>query len=442
MYLPARGFFVVSGSPAKSSGSQQETVVEKRKLPLEAAAMKHILTDLQVKNATCPSGQKIKKFHDGNGLYFWCQADGGRYWRLRYYHGGKERGMALGSYPKVSLAEARKAAEKQQEILARGTDPAEAKRKSKQAEARAKDDSFEALAGEWHEARKHTWSVKYGHDEWTRLQQHVFPHIGRTPVTRIEARDLIALLKKIQASGATSSGFRVLSTIRQILDFAINNDRLERNVAVGREGALKVHKPKNRAHVEPKEFPDLLKAIATYDQIGSKEVMFALRLISMVFTRASELTQAEWTEFDFDNNLWEIPASRMKMEKTLLVPLAPQVVDILSELKSLNPNSRFILPGREGKKGLSTNALLDALNALGYGGKQTVHGFRHIASTALNEVRNGDERMFDPDAIEAQLAHTSGGTRGVYNKARYLPERRRIMAWWANYLDEIVKEDI
>lgn len=402
---------------------------------------KHNLTDLQVKNATCPEGQKIKKYHDGAGLYLWCMADGTRCWRFRYYLDGKERGMALGTYPKVSLADARKAVEVQRGILQTGTDPAQEKKKAKQADKLAKDDTFEALATEWYESRSHTWSAKYAADEWTRLKQYVFPAIGKQPVSHIEAPDLIAVLRKVQATGATSSAFRVLATVRQILDFAINSGRLAHNVAIGREGALKVHKPKNRAHVDVKEFPDLVKAIATYDQIGTRDVMFALQLITLLFTRANELLQAEWTEFDFDKALWEIPAIRMKMEKELLVPLAPQVVAILKELKIRNPNSKFILPGRSGKKGLSINALLGALDSLGYGKKQTVHGFRHIASTILNEARNEDERLFDPDAIEAQLAHISGGTRGVYNKAKYLPERRRIMSWWANHLDEITKEE-
>jgi integrase len=403
---------------------------------------KHNLTDLQVKNATCPTGQKIKKYHDGTGLYLWCMADGSRCWRFRYYLNGIERGMALGTYPKISLADARKAVEKQREILRSGTDPAQEKKKAKQADKQAKDDSFEALAREWYETRKHTWSTKYAADEWARLEQHAFPNLRKLPVTQIEAPDLIAVLRKVQATGATSSAFRVLSTIRQILDFAINSGRLTRNVAVGREGALKAHKAKNRAHVDVKEFPALVKAIATYDQIGTREVMFALQLIALLFTRANELLQAEWSEFDFDKLLWEIPAARMKMEKPLLVPLAPPVIKILDELKAMHPNSKFILPGRGGKKGLSINALLGALDSLGYGKKQTVHGFRHIASTIINEARNGDERLFDGDAVEAQLAHVSGGTRGVYNKAKYLPERRRLMNWWADFVTKIIKKDI
>ena len=396
---------------------------------------KHILTDLEVKNATCPPGKKIKKYHDGNGLYLWCMKDGGKWWRLRYYVSGQEPCLALGAYPATSLADARDAADAQHKLLKAGTDPSLVKRRDKQADRQAKDDSFEAVAREWYETRSHMWAVKHSHDVWKRLKQHVFPTLGKVPVRDIEAPDLIALLKKVQASGATSLAFRVLGNIRQILDFAINSGRLERNVATGREGALKVAKSTNHAHVSAKEFPELIRKIATYESIGgNRTVMLALQLISMVFTRANELLQAEWTEFDFDKLLWEIPASRMKMDKELLVPLAPQVVAILKELKEMNPNSKFILPGRGGRKGISANSLLLALKSLGYEKKQTVHGFRHIASTALNEELIGDERMFDSDAVEAQMAHVAGGTRGVYNKAKYLAERRRIMGWWADFV--------
>lgn len=395
------------------------------------------LTDLDVRNAHCPDGKKIKKYHDGAGLYLWCLKDGGRWWRFRFYVDGKEKTMGLGAYPSVSLAQARVKARAQRDILEAGTDPAVARKKEKAADKLARADSFEAVAKEWYESRSHMWAVKHRHDVWKRLEQHVFPTLGKLPVSQIEAPDLIAALRKVQASGASGLAFRVLGNIRQILDFAINSGRLERNVATGREGALKVPKPANHAHVSTEEFPELIRKIATYD---NRKVALALQLISMVFTRANELLQAEWSEFDFDNKLWEIPASRMKMEKALLVPLAPQVIKILDELKDMNPDSKFVFPGRGRNGVITSNLLLNALKVLGYGKKQTVHGFRHIASTILNEARHGDERLFDPDAIEAQLAHTSGGTRAVYNKARYLPERRRIMCWWASYLEEITKK--
>lgn len=404
------------------------------------------LTDVQIKNATCPPGKKIKKYHDGDGLYLWCMADdkdgrpGGKWWRLRYYLDGKERGMALGAYPKVSLAQAREAAKVQRELLKKGTDPAQAKKKQKVVEKQARADSFEAIAREWHDAQSPGWGEGYATGMWARLEAYAFPVLGKMPVTAIEASDVLEALRKVQAAGFTQVAYRVLANIRAVLDYAINSGRLGQNVAVGREGALKVHKAKNQAHVSPKEFPALIKKIATYESIGNRQTMLALQLIALTFVRANELLQAEWSEFDFDNALWEIPAERMKMERALLVPLAPQVINILVELKAMNPESKLILPGRGGKKGITNSTLLNALKLLGYAKKQTVHGFRHIASTALNEARGDDDKqLFESDAIEAQLAHVIGGTRGKYNKATYLAERRKIMAWWASHLEGMAK---
>lgn len=390
------------------------------------------LTDLQVKNATCPAGQKIKKYHDGQGLYLWCTADGGRWWRLRYYVGGKERGMALGSHPKVSLAQARAEADKQRKILAGGADPAAAKRQAKAADKAAAADTLEAVAAEWFANVSHRWVAKHARIVWTRLETHVFPSLGKMPVKDIGAPDLIATLRKIQQGGAEAIAFRVLGDIRRINDYAINCGRLDKNIAIGREGALKTPTTKNRAHVSQKEFPALVQAIASYT--GERKTQLALQLAMMTFVRANELLLAQWSEFDFDNLIWEIPAERMKMGKTLLVPLAPQVVDILNELKAMNPTSEFILPGARKGRAVSQSALLGALKQLGYGGKQTVHGFRHVASTALHEARDGDHKLFHSDAIERQLAHVAGGVRSVYDKSELLPERRRIMTWWAQFV--------
>ncbi|MEZ1837553.1 integrase arm-type DNA-binding domain-containing protein [Pseudomonas putida] len=397
------------------------------------------LTDLEIGAFTCPPDKKIKKYSIEPGLYLWCMADGGKWWRLRYYIDGKERCMALGAYPKTGLAQARKAAEAQRELLKKGTDPAQAKKKQKAVEKQAKADSFEAIAREWFEAQSPEWGERYAQGMWARLEAHAFPVLGKMPVTAIEASDVIETLRKVQAAGYTQVAYRVLANISAVLDYAINSGRLVQNVAVGREGALKKHKAKNQAHVKPKEVPTLIKKITTYETIGNRQTMLALQLIALTFVRANELLQAQWSEFDIDNALWEIPAERMKMDRALLVPLAPQVIKILEELKAMNPESELILPGRGGKQGITNSTLLNALKLLGYAGKQTVHGFRHIASTALNEARNGDERMFDSDAIEAQLAHTTGGTRKVYNKAKYLPERRKIMLWWADHLDKMVQ---
>ncbi|NBA96295.1 integrase arm-type DNA-binding domain-containing protein [Pseudomonas sp. R5(2019)] len=399
------------------------------------------LTDLKCRNASCKPGKKITKLAAGDNLYLWVFATGQKYWRFRFYSQGKEGLLSLGVYPATGLAEARRKAAALRTDLKAGKDPSQVRQKAVREDKQAQADTFEAFATEWYEARSHLWSAKYSKGVLSALQTHAFPILGRMPVKDIEAPDIIAVLHRVQATGATTQAFRLLRIIQAVLDFAINNGRLVQNVAVGREGALKAHKSGNRAHVSQKEFPELVRKISTYDQIGSREVMLALQLITLTFVRANELLQAEWTEFDFEEMLWEIPAVRMKTDRVLLVPLPPQVVAILKDLKVMNPNSRFILPGRGRQKGIASNSLLNALKLLGYGGKQTVHGFRHVASTYLNEAREGDAQMFDSDAIEMQLAHTIGGTRGRYNKAKYLAERRRIMTYWADYVCGLAEQD-
>lgn len=397
------------------------------------------LTDLQIRTASCPAGQKIKKYHDGQGLYLWAYADGARWWRLRFYLDGKERCLALGSFPKTTLAQARAKAEAARALVQAGTDPGAAKKATKQADKAAQADTLESVALEWFNARSHQWVPKHARIVWTRLETHVLPALGKLPVSQIEAKDLIATLRKIQQGGAEAIAFRVLGDIRRILDYAINSARLDKNIAIGREGALKTPTTKNRAHVSPKEFPALVNAIASYT--GERKTQLALQLAMMTFVRANELLLAEWSEFDFDNLIWEIPASRMKMGKTLLVPLAPQVIEILNELKAMNPDSELILPGARSGRALSQAALLGALKTLGYGGKQTVHGFRHVASTALHEARDGDHKLFHSDAIERQLSHVAGGVRSIYDKSELLPERRRIMNWWADYVCGLLSAD-
>ena len=393
------------------------------------------LTDMKIRNAKPAPGKKILKLADGDGLYLWCFDDGRRYWRLRYYTDGKERLAGLGVYPDTGLKEARQKAAVLREQLAGGVDPVAVKKAASKAEKAAQADTFRSFAEAWHATKSPDWVSQYVGDSWKRLERHAFPTLGAMPVSSIAAPDVLAVVKKIQTDGADALAFRVLGDIRRILDYAINCGRLTHNVAVGREGALRSPKPENRAHVSQKEFPALIQAINQYEEKGgTRLVMRALQLIALTFVRANELLQAQWTEFDLDKAEWEIPASRMKMKKALIVPLAPAVVEILHELKTLNPNSKFILPGRGRNKGISDNTLRYALSYMGYGGRQTVHGFRHVASTALHEARDGDHKLFHSDAIERQLAHVSGGVRGIYDKSEHLPERRRIMNWWADYI--------
>lgn len=398
------------------------------------------LTDIACRNAVCATGA-VRKLPDGlNGLYLWCYAGGRKTWMLRYsVHGTNRQGqpalieksVTLGRYPDMGLAAARAEAAKLRLI----GDPAEARKVAKQAAAVATANTFESLALEWHRIHNPHWSTKYGEDVLKRLKADAFPTIGQRPVAELKASEIVAVLLPVQARGNVELAYRLLGHLVAVLDFAIAKDLVETNVAQGREKALAPAPHASHAHVEPDQLPALLKAIDGYH--GHPRVRLALKMLSMVFTRATELLGATWAEFDIPNATWEIPARRMKMRRAHVVPLAPQVLAILEELKELAHGSAWVFPGKNPDKPLTSKALLQALASLGYGGVQTSHGWRHVASTALYEARNGDERMFDEDAIERQLAHVQGGVRGRYDKSKFLAERRRLMLWYADHLDSL-----
>lgn len=407
-----------------------------------AKPKRKLLTDFDCQNTTCTGS--IRKLSDGDGhLYLWLYPNGRKAWVYRYFTQGTnkkgqpakiEKSLTLGNYPDLSLAQARVEAAKAGLL----GDPSAAKKAVAQAKAKAAENTFEALALEWHKIHAPHWTSKYAEDVLKRLKADAFPALGQRPVAELKASEIVAVLLPVQARGNVELAYRLLGHIAQVLDFAIARDLLDTNVAQGREKALAPAPHASHAHVEPHQLPALLRAIDGYS--GSPVVRLALRILPRVFTRANELLQATWDEFDLAKAEWEIPARRMKMRRTHLVPLAPQVVKMLEELRELGHGSPLVFPGKSVMKPVTSKALLQALASLGYGGVQTSHGFRHIASTALNEARNGDDMLFDEDAVERQLAHVAGGVRGTYNKAKYLPERRRIMNWWADHLDELARK--
>lgn len=398
------------------------------------------LTDIACRNAVCTTGT-VRKLPDGlNGLYLWCYAGGRKTWMYRYSVHGKnrkgqpaliEKTVTLGRYPDLGLAAARAEAAK----AALLGDPSAAKQAVKAVKEVAQANTFESLAREWHRIHSPHWSKKYADDVLKRLQADAFPAIGQRPVAELKASEIVAVLLPVQARGNVELAYRLLGHLVAVLDFAIAKDLIDSNVAQGREKALAPAPHASHAHVEPHQLPKLLKAINGYG--GSPIVRLALKILPRVFTRANELLRATWDEFDLTKAEWEVPASRMKMRRAHLVPLAPQVVAMLEELRELGHGSPLCFPGKSVAKPLTSKSLLQALASLGYGGVQTSHGFRHIASTALYEARNGDERMFDEDAIERQLAHVQGGVRGRYDKSKFLAERRRLMHWYADYLDSL-----
>ena len=391
----------------------------------------NLLSAVQCNNATS-EGRAIRKLPDGDGLYLWVYLDGRKYWRLRYWQGGKEKSLSMGVYPSVSLKEARAKRDEQRKLLDANLDPSAERKAASLRKKLSVANSFEAVAREWYTKQLHTWVPHHAQDVLRRLESNIFPEIGRRPIADIEAPELLGAVQKIEKRGAYDLAHRVMQVSGQVFRYGIATGRCSRDIARDLRGALAPHKKQHQNAVRPEELPQLLRAITTYDEMGSKQTRLALQLLAQTFVRTNELIGAEWVEFDLDNALWIIPAGRMKMKTEHIVPLSRQALVILEQLKEIACGSRFVFPGRNPSKPISNNTMLFALYRLGYKGKMTGHGFRAVASTILNETG------FNPDVIERQLAHCERNeVRGAYNRAEYLADRKKMMQHWADYLDSI-----
>jgi len=395
------------------------------------AAKLNLLTTPECKNATS-EGRAIRKLHDGGGLYLWVYQDGSKFWRLRYWIDGKEKSLSFGAFPDIPLKEARTRRDVERRKIEQNLDPSVEKKAAKIKSKQAATSSFEVVALEWYNKRAHTWVEHHARDVKRRLESNIFPEIGRRPIAEIEAPELLAAVQKIENRGAHDLAHRVLQVCGQVFRHGIATGKCSRDVARDLRGALTPHVARHQAAIHPDQLPDLLRAIDGYDQLGDLQTKLALQLLAITFVRTNELIGAEWVEFDLDNHVWVIPAQRMKMKTEHVVPLAKQALGILEQLKALAGGSRYILPGRNLDKPISNNTLLFALYRLGYKGKMTGHGFRAVASTALNEMG------FRADVIERQLAHCERNeVRGAYNRAEYIKDRTIMMQHWADYLDGV-----
>ncbi len=389
----------------------------------------NLLSAVECKNATS-NGAGVRKLHDGDGLYLWVFQDGRKYWRMRYWQASKEKSLSIGVYPKVTLSDARKKREELRKQLAADLDPSAERKAANLRKKLSVENSFEAVAREWYNKQLHTWVSHHAEDVKRRLESNIFPVLGKRPLGQIEAPELLQAIRAIETRGSYDLAHRVLQVCGQVFRYGIATGRCTRNLSADLRGALTPHVKQHQAAVRAEELPDLLRAIAKYDEIGDKQTRLALQLLAQTFVRTNELIGAEWAEFDLDNALWIIPAERMKMKAEHVVPLTRQTLAILAEIKETSDGSRFVFPGRNRDRPISNNTMLFALYRLGYKGKMTGHGFRAVASTILNEAG------FQPDVIERQLAHCERNqVRGAYNRAEYLPERKRMMQHWANYLD-------
>ena len=387
------------------------------------------LNATRVKN-TKPEPKPYKLF-DGGGLFLLVQPTGSKLWRMKYRFGGKEKLLSLGAYPDLSLADARDAREANRKLLAKGVDPA--LEKSKARLRAAGRETFESVAREWHERTKPKWTPKHAARLLSALKRDIFPHLGSRPVDEIEPPEVLAVVRRVESRGAGEAAHRLLADCSRVFRYALASGKAKRNPAADLKGALAPVVVTHHASVtDPKEVGALLRAIDGYT--GHHVTLCALKLAPLVFVRPGELRQAEWSEIDLEGAEWRIPAERMKAREPHIVPMSRQAVAVLRELYPLTGPQGYVFPSIRSKaRPMSENTVNAALRRLGYGtDEMTGHGFRSMASTLLNE------QGWNRDAIERQLAHAERNqVRAAYNYAEHLPERRKMMQAWADYLDAL-----
>ena len=371
---------------------------------------------------------------DGGGLYLEIAPAGGKWWRLKYRFGGKEKRLSLGVYPDVGLKVARERRDDARRLLANQVDPGEHRKATKAARVESAANSFEVVAREWFSKFRPNWVDNHADKIISRLERDLFPWVGANPIANVTARELLACLRRIEARGALETAHRTLQNCGQIFRYAIATGRAERDPSSDLRGALPPVKEKHLASItDPTSVAQLLRACDSYQ--GSFVTLCALRLAPLVFVRPGELRKAEWAEVDLDDAVWNIAAERMKTREPHLVPLSRQAVAILRELQALTGGGRYVFPGaRSNGRPMSDNAVLAALRRMGFAKEEmSGHGFRAMARTILDEVL-----QVRPDFIEHQLAHAVRDPNGrAYNRTAHLHERSRMMQQWADYLDEL-----
>jgi integrase len=370
---------------------------------------------------------------DERGLFLLVNPNGSKLWRFRYRFNDKEKLLGLGSYPDTGLADARTAHAELRGVLARGVDPSQDRKEKARIEMQARADTFEAVAREWLDVR-----VKGGKntEAWRERNLRLLTYdvfntdLAKRPISQIKPADLLDLLRGIERRGAYAVSHHVHALCGNVFRYGVSTARCERDIAADLRGALIVKPTKSFAAIPAHELPDLFRKVD--DGVATLHTKLAIKLLALTFVRTKELTGATWDEIDWDNELWTVPASRTKKKRDHLVPLSPEALAILKELKGLRETAPYIIPGHKPGTGLSCNTILYALARCGYAGEMTGHGFRSVASTVLNE-----SGLFRPDVIEAQLSHVHGNkTRAAYNRAAYLDERWKLMSWWGHFLSD------
>ena len=399
------------------------------------------LTDVAVKQAK--PQDKPYQLPDGESLYLEVTPAGGKRWLFRYRFNGKAGKLALGKYPTVRIAEARDKAAAARKLLADGINPGTQRKADKLAAKLSSENTFAAIAGEWHDKEKHEWSEQHAERVMTSLELHNFPYIGATPINDIKPLELLEVLRRVEKAGNLDTCKRLRQRCSSIFRLAILTGRCDSDPAAPLVDALKTPQVEHRKALNRDELPEFLHALKEMD--SNRQTKLMMELMLHTFTRVGEMSMARWEEIDFDAKLWTIPPEHRKLtEKSKksaaphLVPLSDHALAILRELHAISGGREHIFPNRNSpNRPMSPETLRRALHRMGFKGKADVHGFRSTASTILNE------EGFNPDAIERQLAHVERNrVRAAYNRAEYMEERRRMMQWWSSYVSQQQDDNI
>lgn len=403
------------------------------------------LTKLEADKAIPRDDGKPLKLSDGYGLSLWVMANGAKYWRLKYRFDGKEKLLALGVYPETTLKDARQKRDEARRLLANDIDPGEKKKADKRARIVAAQNSFEAVAREWHGVKAAEWTPRHAEAVLMTLQRYLFPKLGNRPISEIEAHELLLVLRQVEQTGKLDTAKRLRERCNAIFRLAISTGRARFNPASSLVDALQTPVSKPRPALRQNELPAFLLALDSTETI-TLQTKLLFQILMICFTRIGETVRAEWDHIDFENALWTIPPDNRKLKRKLkatanshVVPLPRQALEVFRQLMNYRDTNPYVFPGfRRPGTHMSEATPLKALERMGYGGKNTdnghvvTHGFRATASTILNESG------FNPDAVERQLSHTEPNlVRAAYNRAQYMEERRHMLQCWADYLDEI-----
>ncbi|TKF15880.1 DUF4102 domain-containing protein [Enterovibrio norvegicus] len=391
------------------------------------------LSATEVKNAKA----KEKEYYlvDGQGLKLRVLPSGSKQWLFNYYRptNGKRANLNLGRFPDASLVQARKASLNAKELIAQGVDPQDERKRQQQAHKEIHEHTFVNVAKDWFAIKQHDVTPDYALDIWRSFELHIFPHISDKPVKAITAPEIIELLKPIEAKGSLETVKRLAQRLNEVMNFATNCGLIQANPLTGIKAAFKKPKKENMAALTPAELPELMGAIANASIKRTTRCLIEWQLHTM--TRPAEASGARWDEIDWDEKIWTIPAERMKKRREHRIPLTEQMLALLDVMKPISGHRDFVFPSdRDPKKPCNSQTANMALKRMGFAGRLVSHGLRSLASTTLNE------QGFDPDLVEAALAHVDDNqVRSAYNRTDYLERRKPMMCWWSGHIEEAAK---